>query len=72
MESQKGLVEQSLPLTGEGMRRGDCMCNLTEKTHIVLEKKLKNFLLVVANIFEYIGIILIFGKGRWLSYAPAL
>jgi hypothetical protein len=36
MEIQKGLAEQSLPLTGEGMQ------NLTKKTHMALDKKLKH------------------------------
>jgi hypothetical protein len=66
------LVEKSFPLKGEGMHRGDYMHTLTEKKCMVLDEKLENASLVVANIFEYIGVILIFGKGQWLSYAPAL
>jgi hypothetical protein len=42
MESQKGLAEQSLPLTGEGMHRGDCMHSLTEKTRMALDEKLEH------------------------------
>jgi hypothetical protein len=42
MESQKGLAEKSLPLTGEGMHRVDCMRSLNKKTRMALDEKLKH------------------------------
>jgi hypothetical protein len=69
MESQKGLAEQSLRLIGEGMRRGDCMCSLTEKTQTYgIGREARAHL--CWEIFEYMYVVLSFIRGPWLSRAP--